>query len=383
MQKTKHDELRDEIVLAYRSFGTVPCQWCEEVVSLPVEGTAVAEYNHQISNIAIRSDVAICDSDSNPMIFIEIIDSNPPRDDVLNAYAHSDISTIFIAIGRGTSRYEASERRRILQSTGNDREVYCSTFCWIHREEERLSCLKTCVCCDTLDFTSGSYYDWDGNVYDAFCIRCAASQGGQFSGPMSESDMFTADNTLPTRFLKWNLSRFWRMVWNKRAAKAESNKKCRDESRTARQLDRVHEAFNMGNWRRGAELLMPIGSGWTPGDRGESAEPLYAWSPDNCLRTSEAWDRLFCHLLSRLPIEVRGIVKQRMDHPEAARCFGCGRKFTNTEYSAGVAADWGVTPLDRMEFPDGGTLYECRACHRKWGRGSPAGEFGTPCRHAE
>ena len=317
------------------------------------------------------------------MTFIEIIDSNPPRYEVLDAYAHSDTSVIFIAIGRGTSRYEASHRRRTRRSVPNDHEVYCSVFCWIHREEERISCLKSCVCCDTLDFTSGSYHDWDGNVYDAFCIKCAASQGGQFSGPMGESDMFRTDDTLPARFLRWNLSRFWRMVWNKRATKADSNKKPRNESRTARQLDRIHEAFNMGNWKRGSELLMPIGSSWTPGDREESAEPLYAWNPDNCLRTSEAWDRLFYYLLSRLPNDIRSIIKQRMGQPDAAQCFGCGRNFANTEYVAGVASDWGVAPLDRTEFPDGGTLYECRACHRKWGRGSPAGEFGTPCHHAE
>ena len=39
--------------------------------------------------------------------------------------------------------------------------------------------------------------------------------------------------------------------------------------------------------------------------------PLYAFAPENCIRTSEAWAKLREHRLNELPTPIVGIIRQR------------------------------------------------------------------------
>ena len=79
-----------------------------------------------------------------------------------------------------------------------------------------------------------------------------------------------------------------------------------DESATERQLDGIERAFDSGDWQHGAELLAPIGAPQWSADR-DNDTPLYAWDPNNCRRTAEAWVRLREWRVTQLPSDLRDL----------------------------------------------------------------------------
>ena len=313
-----HDELQNFLVATYPAWPGVECRWCASAINLPVANRLITEFRHQLGNTVIRSDIAALDTYSSPVAFMEVVDTNEPRTSVIEAYEDSEVPVVFVSIGR-------------FSVTKGQAEFYCSAFCWKYRREPRISTLETCACCDSIDFRDGSFHDWSSDPHYAYCFRCAASHGGQWSGPAGESDMFEPQDSPDMRFRQWELARFWRMVWLKRAEDADSSSPQYDESRTTRQLDKLHRAFDAGDWRRGAELLMPIGSRWAPGDRGQEDRPLYAWDPGNCRRTADGWDRLYALLFDRLPPGIQDIIRHREGRTseETDCCVGCGREFSD------------------------------------------------------
>ena len=254
---TRHDLEVARIVRIYPDVGAKGCAWCEGPISLTSADSIVSERTLVLDGIRIVPDVTAKDVNGNPLVLIEVVDTHAPRQEALDVLLGSSVQTVIVSIKKG--------QRRLM---------YCSVFCWVHQADERVSMLETCTCCDTLDFSDGRYRDWSDDPHDAFCLWCAASRGGQWSGPMGETDLFATEASLATRFCQWEIARFWSMVWDERALAADGNREMRDESRTTRQLDLIESAFVKDNWLRASQLLMPIGSGWTPGDRGESDEQL-------------------------------------------------------------------------------------------------------------
>ena len=194
------------------------------------------------------------------------------------------------------------------------------------------------------------FRDWDGNLYDAFCIHCAASYGeaqwrspGQLSGG-DPREWIPDDDTDPAGlFLAYCDVAFWQKVWSNRAAELNSNwnvcEHCEEknetlvatrdgwgwwcsscgaengrvpetpydgsknpaaEEATARRLVAVNSAFNQGNWGRGADLLSPIGAtGWA--DYPDEPERLLAFRPENCRGAATAWSKLLAYRMEQLP----------------------------------------------------------------------------------
>ena len=77
----------------------------------------------------------------------------------------------------------------------------------------------------------------------------------------------------------------------------------------------MNAAFDEGEWRAGANLLLPIGApAWAayPGE----PERMLAFRPDNCRGTAAAWKRLLAHRLEQLPDELTEIICQGVNRRE-------------------------------------------------------------------
>jgi hypothetical protein len=105
------------------------------------------------------------------------------------------------------------------------------------------------------------------------------------------------------------------MVWSEREAKLEvlssygSGRNEAAEEATARRLPLVNAAFDVGDWGRGADLLLPVGApGWL--DYSDEPERMLAFRPENCRGTAAAWKRLLSYRLGQLPEELSTIIRQ-------------------------------------------------------------------------
>ena len=293
---TKHDTEVARLIGGYPEVRADNCTWCEGPLELPSAETVVSERTLILDGVRIRPDITALDANNEPVALVEVIDTHPLRPDAMSAVLKTSIPTFLVSIQKQKPR-----------------AVYCSTFCWVHRDEERLSGLESCAGCDTLDFTNGSYRDWDGDPHYAFCLECAAGfSDAQWKSPGSligGDDPLPSGATIPEKFLAFNSTEFWAMVWEGRVKyPSQPYTQQRDESATAKRLDQVEQAIDAEQWERAFELLQPIGA---PGWGARECPPLYAWQPENCRRVNEAWIRLREYRLSELPDSVIAIIRQR------------------------------------------------------------------------
>ena len=87
--------------------------------------------------------------------------------------------------------------------------------------------------------------------------------------------------------LAYTEAAFWGMVWQQRVAKLDDpeaydgSKHQQAEVATEARLLEVTRAFDHGDWRKGANLLLPIGApGWAAYE--DEPQRLLAWREDNC-----------------------------------------------------------------------------------------------------
>ena len=293
---TKHDAEVTRLIENYPEVRAESCTWCESLLELPSAALVVSEQTLILDGVRIRPDITALNSNGDPAALVEVVDTHPPRPDTMTALLKTSIPTFVVSI----------QKRK-------PRAVYCSAYCWDHRDEDRLSFLETCGGCDTLDFTGGSYRDWDGDPHAAYCLECAAgfsqAQWAVTGSMIGGDEPLALDATVPDRFLAFGSTEFWAMVWEGRAKyPSQPYAQKGDEGATAKRLDLVEQALDAEQWERAFKLLQPIGA---PGWGAREHPPLYAWQPENCRRVSEAWIRLREYRLSELPDSIIAIVRQR------------------------------------------------------------------------
>ena len=179
----------------------------------------------------------------------------------------------------------------------------------------RVSTLPRCEICDRW-FMATAYpnirlYDWADSTQEERCLECAVQylDGAQYKDPGECID----GNTIPSgsddvrgNVLALADAVFWAMVWRERTAKPNSARY--DESATTQRLDEIEAAFTAGEWEHGAQLLAPIGAPAWSMERDEES-PLYAWDPNNCRRTAEAWKELRTWRVKQLPEDLQPLVR--------------------------------------------------------------------------
>ena len=223
MHLSHHDQEVARIAREYPKVHPETCAWCKSQVCLPIAHSMRVERGITLTrSVRVIPDITAFDAQGEAIAIVEVVDTHPPRDEALEAMQEAPIPTVIVYVPRRTQ----------------ERKVYCSAFCWVHQDEQRMSTLEPCACCERYDFRDGSYHDWSDDPHSPFCLRCAASQGGQWSGPMGESEMFGEDEGLGTRFRQWEIASFWSMVWTKREADADTHRASQDESAQSGNLNR-------------------------------------------------------------------------------------------------------------------------------------------------
>ena len=129
--------------------------------------------------------------------------------------------------------------------------------------------------------------------------------------------------------LAYTEAAFWGMVWQQRVAKLDDpeaydgSKHQQAEVATEARLLEVTRAFDHGDWRKGANLLLPIGApGWA--DYEDEPQRLLAWREDNCRGVANCWSRLLQYRLEQLPKELKDTI--RASEPQRQALAGCGKR---------------------------------------------------------
>ena len=293
-----HDEIRDRIANEYFDLPPLNCRFCKYERPLTVDGISrlVTEHSHR----QFRADVAALDSKGQVVSVVEVVNTNPPTKQTLDA--QSELESAFYVT---------------LDALENGFSGYCSPFCWTNRKEENVSTwsVPTCEVCDrhfhALEF-SYELVDWE-NPGGTVCIECAAKTAdGQWRSP-GDLALGEPDERIPGQnatvldlFLSFSDADFWATVWTKRTTTPSEPRT--SEQRTAARLDQVEAALDEGGWNYGQRLLQPIGA---PQWDGPAGPPLYAFDHDNCVRTALAWRRLRNHRLSCLPPVIQVGIQSR------------------------------------------------------------------------
>ena len=174
--------------------------------------------------------------------------------------------------------------------------------------------MASCSMCGRL-FTETAYPAIQVTDFEAAdgpdCLECAVQHPKvQYKTPGECMDGITipeGDDDVRGKFLALCDAVFWAEVWHNRARELGNDESATDESATAKRLDDIEQAFDKGEWNRGARLLSPIGAPAWSSDR--EARPLYAWEPDNCRRVAEAWIRLRTCRVRQLPEDLQKLVR--------------------------------------------------------------------------
>lgn len=258
------------------------CAWCESKVKLP-PGKAAVERTLTVGGTRIRPDITFLADDGDPTGYVEVIDTSPPRPDAVDAYFGAQPQVIVVSLPTG--------------------RVYCSMFCYVHREDERLVCLPSCDSCGTLDLRDGAFRDYD-NWEELNCLMCAAYSPGRpaWSHPNSAwepREVLPSDPTVAERYLAFSCTEFWAMVWEGRCMYPSSERRG-DEGATRDQLVVVDILMETENWAEASETLATIGY-----------RPLNAFRPENCAKVSAAWNALREWRLNQLPGPVIKVIRQR------------------------------------------------------------------------
>ena len=296
--RSAHDELRDRIAREYFDLPPINCRFCHSTTSLHTESVAevVVERRHQ----HFRADVASLDLLGRIVAVVEVVNTNPPSEEVLAA--QSRLKAAFYVT---------------LDALEDGFSGYCSPICWTHRDEEN-SCpwsAPSCPRCErylhALDFPQ-ALIDWE-QPDEPVCLECAAkTANGQWRSPgeLALGDPAERipgpDADLIELFLAFSDAEFWSMVWSNRTR--EPKEPWTSEKETQSRLALVEAEFDDGRWNEGQALLQPIGApAW---DRPDGLA-LFAFAHDNCVRTADAWRRLKDHRLRRLPAVVQEWISSR------------------------------------------------------------------------
>ena len=305
LHENRHNRVRDQVAREYHKLPPMECRFCGRVVPLPACLDVRTEFRYVDTTTAVTfiADVAALDSEGNLIAVIEVIDSHEPRAEVFEAQA--GISETF---------YITPDAFADGGFSG-----WCDSECWQRRKEDEIAC-ELDFCCECGIFLPGNPYserdnvfaNWSDDPHYHYCLRCAAAVPGypQWHPPMGDY-VAERNGMLPDIpgnvghiFLAWNNANFWAMVWAKRTE--QPSKSSRDESLTTRRLYEIENAFESGDWARGAKMLWPIAHPYMERER-----ELLAWDPENCRRVATAWDNLREYLLNALPPEIQTIISNR------------------------------------------------------------------------
>ena len=340
-RKSRHDIERDTIAEQWQELIPFICAACKTETIFPVVSSIRTEVRYKG---LFRGDVVAFDVAGCVLGVVEVVCSHPPTAQALAA--QESLSFAYYRI--------LSPPTRNLPSAW-----LCSTECWewyIQLSGSATACVWEPPRCDSC----GGYFhenrlswfefrDWSDDPNHANCIHCAATvtmpqwrTPGELAGG-DPREWTPDDDTDPaTLLLAYCDAAFWSMVWTSRVAKLDEdevydgNRNEAAENATARRLPLVKAAFDAEDWRKGADLLSPIGApGWAeyPGE----SERLLAFRPDNCQETAEAWFRLLRYRLEQLPAELVEIVRIQQWGP----CLLCNKLIhkSEPEYPTCVVCD--------------------------------------------
>ena len=182
-----------------------------------------------------------------------------------------------------------------------------------------------CDNCDSYIYRNSlnwfEFRDWGNDPHYAYCIHCAAAypdpqwrSPGELAGGDPREWTPDDDADPAALLLAYHEAEFWTKVWTQRVAKLDhpdvydGSRREEAENATSRRLPMVVKAFDVGEWGKGADLLLPIGAPSWAAYPGES-ERLLAFRPDNCRGTAMAWTRLLHYRLEQLPDEIADIIR--------------------------------------------------------------------------
>lgn len=318
---TKHDALRDRLTREYGSWPSMTCLYCEHVVTFPIGLEVKKEVGvTSPAGVRFRPDVSVWGEEESLIATIEIVDSNPPRTDVVSA------------------QYELSNAFYISIEAGG-LNFWCSPECWQwshgegpgsdemddfarHTASGRLSrkplpriCeLPRCGGCDVfLPKPAIAFHNWESPGY-LYCLECSARHldgSQQYKSPtecMAGITVPEGPDDVESQFLALCDAVFWAKVWYERVRGENRSWQDSDETATSSRLDEIEQAFEAEEWESGARLLAAIGAPSWSADR-DDRNPLYAWKPENCRRTAIEWGRLREWRVTQLPPNIRSLVQ--------------------------------------------------------------------------
>ncbi len=307
---SRHNILQSRLTTQYNDLPPRACFYCESRTDFP-RGLVKKEASCvNPSGVSFRPDVSIW-SNGALLATIEVIDTNL-SDLALDAQTTIPNAFYFHVDGRFWCSPECWQWQH--GRGPGSAEVNESRFNRKTEPLERVCALPQCEYCQRL-FLETRYpaiqlVDWEAPS-GPICIECAVQhlEGAQYKTPgkcMDGNTMPESSDDVLGNFLALSDAVFWAMVWHNRAS--EPNEAQNDESATARCLDDIENAFDEGEWEQGARLLSPIGAPAWSFDR-DDERPLYAWDPDNCRRTAEAWIRLRAWRVTQLPVDLRELAQ--------------------------------------------------------------------------
>ena len=360
---TRHDKERDRVAGDWATAPAFTCSACLEETPFPVAHRIATEVPLHRFHGLIRADIAAFGDEGEILGTVEVIDSHEPSEDVLASEASFQFAFF---------RYLTERKRPTNRRTTSDRPMdYGLDYEWPasrgkppKRSKPRhpegawlcsVECLRwwqqwgayprvehweapKCDDCGIYLYentlSDRSFRSWAYDPYTACCIHCAAKfaascpdvqwrSPGELAGG-DPREWIPDEDADPTElFLAWNDAAFWEMVWRGRADKLgtgevyDGHQHITEEDATARRLPLVQAAFDAGEWRTGAALLLPIGS---PGWQANPQEPerLLAFRHDNCRGTALAWHRLLGHRLEQLPPELIAIIAETQQDKQNA-----------------------------------------------------------------
>lgn len=304
---TRHNILRDLIAEEYCKLPALSCRFCHHSATVPRDG--VVRVATEYKSGRFRADVAALDANGRIAAVIEVVDTNSPKPDVLDAQA--ELPAAFYVTMDALNWLDQREFHG-----------WCSAFCWKNRESKNVEdwsarrCRGPCELPLHLLEYPQTLIDWE-NPYAPICLLCAARQPSGQWRPAGDLVFSDAQDRVPQNtgnvvdlFLAFSDADFWAQVWSKRTHKVSQARM--SETETARCLDQVEAAFDVGEWNRGYLMLQPIGApAWDrPADK-----TMFAFEHSNCMRTAFAWRRLREYRISRLPTVVQAAIRTRPPLP--------------------------------------------------------------------
>lgn len=354
------------------SLGSFICGGCQDEKQFPNGSAVITETPY---GGGLRADIGVFGFDGKLSAVVEVIDQHPPTPRALAEQGSLDFAyyrllnlpsppkrrSIDQEIAKGRFRYSDVERN------GDDEPVWlCSADCLAFFEELRgadrandWDAPRCDVCRQYLhdnQLSRVEFRDWVYDPYIAYCIHCAARCNagvmqwrapGELAGGDPREWTPDDDADAEALFLAYCDAAFWTKVWLGRVSKLgnpdtyDGDRHEAAENATARRLPMVNDAFDAGEWAKGANLLLPVGApGWAAYE--DEPERLLAFGADNCRGTAAAWERLLSHRLLTLPEELGAIVKEgaavREKTSETRYCDDCDMSTSVRELDTGSRA---------------------------------------------